>query len=313
MRVLLTRQPAQASRLEAGLAGARVPGTVGRDGAGEPVDVALLPLTDFALPDDDAPLRALVRELAGQPRSTEPVQEQASEPSAAPRATGRWLIVTSPNTVRALARVGWDGLLPADVRVAATGPGTARALREAGCAAPVWTPHRDRSARGIAAGLRELVPGGARAWLPQSDRARPALTDALRGAGWAVQTVLAYRTVAYPARESRRVLAAAAGNEVDGTVATGPKAGMTLPTWSPGELAAAEAGTVVVLTSSSAAEQFAERCRPRGGGAAEALLIAIGDPTAETMRALALPVAAVCATPDAAGVLEALAGLRRQG
>ncbi len=157
MRVLLTRQPAQAGDLEAGLAGAEV--------AGRRLRVGFLPLTDFALPDDDGPLRALLADWAGADGDAAgPVRSDGS----------RWLVLTSANTVRALRAVGWDGHVPAGARIAATGPGTARVLTEAGCDAAPWLPPEDRSAEGLIAGLAALHPRGARAWLPQSDRARPA-------------------------------------------------------------------------------------------------------------------------------------------
>ena len=158
MRVLLTRQPAQAGDLEAGLAGAEV--------AGRRLRVGFLPLTDFALPDDDGPLRALLADWAGADGDAAgPVRSDGS----------RWLVLTSPNTVRALRAVGWDGHVPAGARIAVTGPGTARVLTEAGCDAAPWLPPEDRSAEGLIAGLAALHPRGARAWLPQSDRARSRL------------------------------------------------------------------------------------------------------------------------------------------
>ncbi|MCR4489879.1 uroporphyrinogen-III synthase [Micrococcus luteus] len=174
MRVLLTRQPAQAGDLEAGLAGTEV--------AGRRLRVGFLPLTDFALPDDDGPLRALLADWAGADGDAAgPVRSDGS----------RWLVVTSPNTVRALRAVGWDGHVPAGARIAVTGPGTARVLTEAGCDAAPWLPPEDRSAEGLIAGLAALHPRGARAWLPQSDRARSRLAPGLRAAGWDLRTGLA--------------------------------------------------------------------------------------------------------------------------
>lgn len=265
MRVLLTRQPAQAGDLEAGLAGA--------EAAGERVRVGFLPLTDFALTEDVAPLRALLADWARR---------------------GGWLVVTSPNTVRALRGVGWDGAVPKDSRIAATGPGTARVLRAAGLEAAPWTPPEDRSAEGLIAGLTALHPGGARAWLPQSDRARPRLADGLRAAGWDVRTGLAYRTVPYPAQAGRRLLDGAA-DEGRGDVVT------------PARLAEVAAGTAVVLTSSSAAEEFvAAGLTPLVGERVR--LVAIGAPTRDTCARRGLPLLGTAPTPDAAGVLAVLRG-----
>ena len=282
MRVLLTRQPAQAGDLEAGLAGA--------EAAGERVRVGFLPLTDFALTEDVVPLRALLADWARR---------------------GGWLVVTSPNTVRALRGVGWDGAVPKDSRIAATGPGTARVLRAAGLEAAPWTPPEDRSAEGLIAGLTALHPGGARAWLPQSDRARPRLAEGLRAAGWEVRTVLAYRTVAYPAPAQRRLLAGESESYVEPESAPG-----SADVVAPGALAAEPVGTVVLLTSSSAAEEFvAAGLAPLAGAgdaaAARVQLVAIGEPTRQTCDRLGLPLAGTAATPDAAGVVAVLRGVGR--
>ena len=277
MRVLLTRQPAQAGDLEAGLAGTEV--------AGRRLRVGFLPLTDFALPDDDGPLRALLADWAGADGDAAgPVRSDGS----------RWLVVTSPNTVRALRAVGWDGHVPAGARIAVTGPGTARVLTEAGCDEAPWLPPEDRSAEGLIAGLAALHPRGARAWLPQSDRARPRLADGLRAAGWDVRTGLAYRTVPYPAQAGRRLLDGAA-DEGRGDVVT------------PARLAAVAAGTAVVLTSSSAAEEFvAAGLTPLVGERVR--LVAIGAPTRDTCARRGLPLLGTAPTPDAAGVLAVLRG-----
>ncbi|MEX3565797.1 uroporphyrinogen-III synthase [Micrococcus endophyticus] len=284
MRVLLTRQPAQAGDLEAGL--------VGAEAAGERVRVGFLPLTDFALPEDVAPLRALLAEWERR---------------------GGWLVVTSPNTVRALRGVGWDGHVRAGCRIAVTGPGTARVLREAGVEAAPWTPPEDRSAEGLIAGLTALHPGGARAWLPQSDRARPRLAEGLRAAGWEVRTALAYRTVPYPAPAARRLLAGEAESDA------GPEtAAASADVVTPAVLASEPEGVVVLLTSSSAAEEFAaDGLAPLAGAGtgevrpARVRLVAIGEPTRQTCDRLGLPLAGTAATPDAPGVLAVLRGLRR--
>lgn len=276
MRVLLTRQPAQAGDLEAGLAGA--------EAAGERVRVGFVPLTDFALPEDATPLRALLADWTRR---------------------GGWLVVTSPNTVRALKSVGWDGHVPDTGRIAVTGPGTARVLREAGVATVPWTPPSDRSAEGLITGLTALHPDGDRAWLPQSDRARPRLAEGLRAAGWQVHTAPAYRTVAYPAPAERRLLAAEPEAASADVVA-------------PAALAAEPEDAVVLLTSSSAAEEFAAAglAPLAGAGTGEAWparvrLVAIGEPTRQTCGRLGLPLAGTAATPDAPGVLAVLARLDR--
>ena len=165
-------------------------------------------------------------------------------------------------------------------------------LTEAGCDAAPWLPPEDRSAEGLIAGLAALHPRGARAWLPQSDRARSRLADGLRAAGWDVRTGLAYRTVPYPAQAGRRLLDGAA-DEGRGDVVT------------PARLAAVAAGTAVVLTSSSAAEEFvAAGLTPLAGERVR--LVAIGAPTRDTCARRGLPLLGTAPTPDAAGVLAVL-------
>ena len=300
MRVLLTRQPAQAGALEARLSGAVV--------GGEAVEVAFLPLVDFVLAGG-AEADALGR---------------MSMQLIAPGARGV-LVVTSPNAVRALRGHDFGGV-DEGVRAVATGPGTAHVLVAASPGIRVWTPPEDRSARGILAGMTgptaapEVVEGlwppaaghaVPIAWLPQSDLARPALADGLRAAGWDVRTAVAYRTVPYPGTPPwRRLLAEGEGSVAasDPVVAEACTAAPDAPVVTPAQLSEVEPGTVVLLTSSSSAEQFAER--GLGPAAGERVrLLAIGEPTRATCARLGLPLAGTCATPDAAGVLAALAGL----
>ena len=94
-----------------------------------------------------------------------------------------WLIVTSTN---AAARISGHRAH----KVAAIGPGTADVLREAGVAADL-VPERN-VAEGL---LAEMPDGPGQILLPQADRARPVLAEGLRAKGWAVDAVVAYRTV----------------------------------------------------------------------------------------------------------------------
>ncbi|NCT92127.1 uroporphyrinogen-III synthase [Cellulomonas sp. APG4] len=126
-------------------------------------------------------------------------------------AAGRyaWLTVTSATTVAALSAraVTVAPGTPADVlprvlggaRVAAVGPGTARALERAGVT-PDLVPTGERSARGLVAEFPApaATPSSAaqlRVLAPHSDLAEPTLVDGLRAAGWQVDEVIAYRTV----------------------------------------------------------------------------------------------------------------------
>ncbi|MDY6054561.1 uroporphyrinogen-III synthase [Micrococcus sp.] len=273
MRVLLTRRPAQAGGLEAGLRA-----MTGPDGAA--FEVSFLPATDTELPDDDglARLRGAVAALESGGYAV--------------------LVVTSPNGARALAAVGWEGVLPSGVRVAATGPGTVRVLREVGLRAEVWVPMADRSAAGILAGLPGPEAAGERLLLPQSARASETLGAGLARRGWEVDRVTAYRTVAYPGEPARRLL---------------PEDPPGVRAVTPAELGDQPAGTALVLTSPSAVEELL------GTGAADVLLsgavpcVALGPPTRRAMEAVGVPVAAQAATPDAAGVAAALRTLGAPG
>ena len=297
--IVLTRQPAQAGALEAGLAKAGL-------------DVRFCPLTDFELPDEPGPLRAVVSRV------------EAGECA--------WLVLTSPNTVRALQAAGWTGRVGGGTRLAVTGRGTARLLTELGCAVEPWMPEQ-ASAAGIlaefptaAADRRSAAAGGAHGadadaadpheapaslvLLPQSALATGELTSGLEAKGWHVARVEAYRTVPYPADPMRRLLPevpdepeCGTGHEGDHGTPAGAEAGagaVVVPV-------AGLAGCDVVLTSPSAARELAmhhglddERVR------LTTRLVAIGRPTAEEARRLGLELSAVAETPDAAGILAAL-------
>ncbi|QCU79339.1 uroporphyrinogen-III synthase [Citricoccus sp. SGAir0253] len=264
---MLTRQPAQAGALEAGLRA-----------AGH--EVRFLPLTDFELPEDPAPLREAVRRLAAGGYA--------------------WLVVTSPNTVRALVRAGWDGRLPAGVRVAVTGPGTARVLASAGGPAAPWMPDGDASAAGIIAAfpapdLAGTGRPGRRVLLPQSALAPDEVAAALDARGWAVERIEAYRTVPYPAAPARRLLADG-GHPVG--LEEGPDGAVGL---------GALDGAAVVLTSPSAVRELVRRLGGRPVG--DAAFIAIGRPTQRAAASCGLALAGTAASPDAPGVLAVLAGL----
>lgn len=142
---------------------------------------------------------------------------------------GDWLVVSSPNGAarvgKALAE-GADGgrrLLPGGktlagggVRVAAIGPGTARAAAEAGL--PVDLVPERSVAEGLveAFGVPSACGGSGRVVLARAEVARAALPDGLRAAGWDVEDVAAYRTVTRELTAEQRSRVAAA----DGVVFT---------------------------------------------------------------------------------------------
>jgi uroporphyrinogen-III synthase len=285
--VVLTRQPSQAGAIETGLAAAGY-------------QVAFLPLTDFEVPPDGARLRAAVRSLAPVAGGTGHDDPGDDKPPHGADMDGHrpdWVLLTSPNAVRALVRAGWDGCLAKGIRVAVTGPGTARVLAEAGCAAPPWMPDGDASAAGILARFpspgESTRPGqaGRRVLLPQSALATDEVAGGLSRRGWDVDRVEAYRTVPYPADPARRLLAPVPGA---GVVALG-------------ELSGAD----VVLTSPSAVRELVRR---RGATSPSATrFIAIGRPTARAARTAGLDLAGTAATPDAEGLIAVLASGRTDG
>ena len=155
---------------------------------------------------------------------------------------GDWLVVTSPNGAARVGKAlaegvggGWSepvgelqvgggkslptkGKTPAGggVRVAAIGPGTARAAAEAGL--PVDLVPERSVAEGLveAFGTPSAGGGSGRVVLARAEVARAALPDGLRAAGWEVEDVAVYRTVPRELTAEQRSRVAAA----DGVVFT---------------------------------------------------------------------------------------------
>jgi uroporphyrinogen III methyltransferase/synthase len=112
-----------------------------------------------------------------------------------------WVGLTSVNGVTAVREraeaAGRDARMLAGARVAAVGPGTRAALRAWGI-----TPDLE-PATATTAALAEAFPppprgardAAGRVLLPRSDLANPELSAVLRGKGWEVADVVAYRTV----------------------------------------------------------------------------------------------------------------------
>lgn len=156
----------------------------------------VVPLIEFAPPTDLTSFDSVLNRLA--------------------RGDYDWLVVTSATTVQSLSgRVvtlvnrGREtpatalGTFVGDTRVAAVGPGTARALERSGVTAAL-VPTGERSARGLLAEFPRAddavrLPGRpARVLLPQSNLAEATMADGLRALGWEVDVVEAYRTLSGP-------------------------------------------------------------------------------------------------------------------
>jgi uroporphyrinogen III methyltransferase/synthase len=180
--------------------------------------------------------------------------------------------LTSPNGVRLLferlADDGRDARSLAGARVAAIGPGTARALREHGVIADV-VPERF-----VAEGLVEALAGipVRRALIARAASARDVLPDALRERGAKVDVVALYETVA-------EELGAA-------------------------ERAALGGADYVTFTSSSTVEFFLQAAD--GSIPAGARLVSIGPVTSATLREHGLEPHVEAQRHDIDGLVEAL-------
>ncbi|WP_138442447.1 uroporphyrinogen-III synthase [Sinomonas susongensis] len=275
-RVLLTRSPDRAGAMAAALAGA----------GAEPL---LLPLIDFERTPDAEGLAAALTRLRGG--------EYA------------WLVVSSITTVRALKDYSAGqglrlvDLVPEGVKIATIGPSSRRAVEAEGLRVDL-APDGSQSAEGLLEAWAPSDDGGAagsdgagatRVLLPQSDLAAPTLAEGLDALGWDVDAVTAYRTVDYPADPQRRLTAGLAlGAEPAGAVVLAPDEARA-------QLAAGRLDAVVAA-SPSAARRIHETLRPLEGTS----LIAIGQPTAEELRSLGLPVGATAARPTPEGIVDAV-------
>ena len=163
------------------------------------------------------------------------------------------------------------GSIADGVRVAAIGPGTARAAAEAGL--PVDLVPEQSVAEGLveAFGAPSADGGSGRVVLARAEVARPALPDGLRAAGWEVDDVAAYRTVTQElTAEQRRQVAAADG---------------------------------VVFTSSSTVDRLVDAV---GTDAVPPLVVSIGPATSATAASYDLAVTVEAANHTIEGAVEAL-------
>ncbi|TKX85439.1 uroporphyrinogen-III synthase [Halorubrum sp. SS5] len=223
-------------------------------------------------PDDERIESAveLLRELGAEP-VPDPMLEV--EPTGAVPADAPLVVLTSKTGVELAAEAGWE---PGDADLAAIGPATAEAAREAGWTVDV-VPEEYTSA-GLVAALEARV-AGERVVVARSDHGSDVLLDGLREAGADVTETVLYR-LARPIDAGDSAEAAAAG-DLD----------------------------AVAFTSSLTVDNFLAAAADRGvdeaarAGLADAVVGVIGPPTAETARDRGLRVDVV---PDEAS-FEALA------
>ncbi len=219
-------------------------------------------------PDDDR-LAAAVETL--ESLGVDPLGDPmlAVEPTnMSPRTDADYAIVTSKTGVELAAERGWD---PAGTTVCAIGESTADALERAGYAVDIVP--EEFSSRGLVDRLAGEVDG-ARIEVARSDHGSAVLLDGLEAAGAYVHETVLYRLVR-PDGAGESVERAAAG-ALDGAL----------------------------FTSSLTVEHFVETARERGieadalDGLDDAVVGAIGKPTAETARASGIAVDVVPADAD---------------
>jgi uroporphyrinogen-III synthase/uroporphyrinogen III methyltransferase/synthase len=190
-----------------------------------------------------------------------------------------WLILTSANTVRALAErasaLGIELVQPASLKVAAVGEATAEAARKSGFRV-TFVPVTN-VAESLVAGLAGSV-AGQRILLVRAEVARDVIPDVLREAGAEVHVADAYRNV--------------------------------MPQGAPEQLrvALAQGIDAAVFTSSSSVTHLAEAARQAGipWPFAGVAAVSIGPITSGTLRELGWAPAVEANRSDVSGLLEAL-------
>ncbi|HET9443760.1 MAG TPA: uroporphyrinogen-III C-methyltransferase, partial [Acidimicrobiales bacterium] len=179
-----------------------------------------------------------------------------------------WVVLTSANAVAELCGQLRDARAFGAARVAAVGPGTARALAAFGVQADL-VPERS-----VGEGLVEAFPAGTgRVLLPQAAGARPVVAEGLAAKGWTVDAVVAYRTV---------------------PVAPSPE-----------QVEAASRADAVLFTSSSTVSAFLGGAGP---GDLPPVVVCMGPVTAATAADRGVDVTAVADPHTIDGLIAALLG-----
>jgi uroporphyrinogen-III synthase len=227
---------------------------------------------------DDA--TALLESLGADPV---PDPMLAVEPTGAVPDSAPYVVLTSKTGVELAAEAGWE---PGDATLVAIGPATAGAAREAGWTVDV-VPDEYTSA-----GLVEALSGrvdGRRVEVARSDHGSDVLVDGLRAAGATVNETVLYRLTRPEGAGESADLAAA------------------------GELDAA------AFTSSLTVTHFLEAADERGvreaaiAGLTDAVVGAIGPPTAETAAEHGVDVDVVPDDADFAALAEAVVEAVKDG
>jgi len=218
------------------------------------------------LPRPDGPRAHAVR-AAGAEVVAVPLTEALPLPFELPASPADWVVLTSAVGVRVLAEAGVS-VTDLGRRVAAVGRATASALEGAGVRVDLVPSGRSDADALVAA----LPDGPGLVLVPGSALASPRLVEGLHDKGWDVAPVATYTTVTRP------VL--------------------------PGELAEGWAGfDAVVVTAGSTARAVLDLLGPPPAGVR---VIAFGRPSAAAASALGWAGAAIAATQDGPGVVDAL-------
>ena len=195
-----------------------------------------------------------------------------------------WVVFTSPGGVRYFEALG-RRVLGRPPRpqgaVAAIGPATAAALRQAGVEPAVVAV--SSSAEGLVEALGGRVRAGQRVLLVRPEESREVLPQALRTGGALVDAIPFYRNVA--ARAVAEIAADVRRDAYDAVVFTSPSTALRL------------------LEGAAEAEVEIHDALRR------ARIVAIGDVTARALAELGLPAGAVAATPSDDGIVEAVCSL----
>ncbi len=180
-----------------------------------------------------------------------------------------WVAVTSSNAVSRLVAAIGDRRVPAGVRWAAVGPGTAQALAEAGLP-PDLVPATSVS-EALAAAFPDPAIPGTSVLFPRAETVRGALAAGLRAKGWSVDEVVAYRTVpGIPDADA---------------------------------VTAARRADAVALTSSSTVDRTIELLGP---GGVPPVVVTIGPVTSDSARTAGLEVAVEASEPTIDGLVSAV-------
>ncbi|HZB71196.1 MAG TPA: uroporphyrinogen-III C-methyltransferase [Acidimicrobiales bacterium] len=183
-----------------------------------------------------------------------------------------WVVLTSANGVDRLLAHLRDSRAFGACRVAAVGPATAAALARWHVVADL-VPDEAVGEAVVDAFPPPPDDRAGRVLVAQAADARPVVAEGLRAAGWGVEAVDAYRTVAVR-----------------------PAAGV---------VAAAAAAEAITFTASSTVRAYLDAAGP---GAVPPVVVCIGPVTAATARDAGLPVRAVADPHTVDGLLTALVG-----